>query len=188
MKRNGKRVIFFLLTLLLAVALENGFAQDSAYRIGSGDELEISVWKDPSLTRQLVVPPDGVISFPLIQDLKVSNLTVAELRDIMTKKISAYVPDANVTVILLKTPSMTASVVGKVNKPGQYPITQETDVMQILAMAGDLNPFAAGGSIVILRQEEGKSIKIPFNYNQVKKGKKLEQNIFLKRGDVVVVP
>jgi len=83
---------------------------------------------------------------------------------------------------------MTASVVGKVNKPGQYPITQETDVMQILAMAGDLNPFAAGGSIVILRQEEGKSIKIPFNYNQVKKGKKLEQNIFLKRGDVVVVP
>jgi len=91
-------------------------------------------------------------------------------------------------VILLRTPSMTASVVGKVNKPGQFPITQETDVMQILAMAGDLNPFAAGSRILILRKEDGKDIKIPFDYNEVKKGENLQQNIFLKRGDVVVVP
>ena len=191
MKRTGTPVILCLLCLLLAVTLGEAFAQSaqsSSYRIGAGDALEISVWKDQSLTREIVVPPDGVITFPLIQEVKVSDLTVAELRDIVTKKISSYVPDANVTVILLRTPSMTASVVGKVNKPGQFPITQETDVMQILAMAGDLNPFAAGGRILILRKENGKDIKIPFDYNEVKKGENLQQNIFLKRGDVVVVP
>jgi polysaccharide export outer membrane protein len=191
MKRIGTPVILCLLCLLLAVTLGEAFAQSaqsSSYRIGAGDALEISVWKDQSLTREIVVPPDGVITFPLIQEVKVSDLTVAELRDIVTKKISSYVPDANVTVILLRTPSMTASVVGKVNKPGQFPITQETDVMQILAMAGDLNPFAAGGRILILRKENGKDIKIPFDYNEVKKGENLQQNIFLKRGDVVVVP
>ncbi|WP_367360776.1 polysaccharide biosynthesis/export family protein [Syntrophus sp. (in: bacteria)] len=174
MKRIGTPVILCLLCLLLAVTLGEAFAQSaqsSSYRIGAGDALEISVWKDQSLTREIVVPPDGVITFPLIQEVKVSDLTVAELRDIVTKKISSYVPDANVTVILLRTPSMTASVVGKVNKPGQFPITQETDVMQILAMAGDLNPFAAGGRILILRKENGKDIKIPFDYNEVKKGK-----------------
>jgi len=191
MKRTGTPVILCLLCLLLAVIPGEAFAQSaqsSSYRIGAGDALEISVWKDQSLTREIVVPPDGVITFPLIQEVKVSDLTVAELRDIVTKKISAYVPDANVTVILLRTPSMTASVVGKVNKPGQFPITQETDVMQILAMAGDLNPFAAGGRILILRKENGKDIKIPFDFNEVKKGENLQQNIFLKRGDVVVVP
>ncbi|OPY90131.1 MAG: Polysialic acid transport protein KpsD precursor [Syntrophus sp. PtaU1.Bin208] len=188
MNKNGKFVISFLLSLLLVLTLKDAFAQSSSYRIGPGDALEISVWKDESLKRELVVPPDGVITFPLIQEVKVSDLTVAELRDIVTKKISVYVPDANVTVILLRTPSMTASVVGKVNKPGQFPITQETDVMQILAMAGDLNPFAAGSRILILRKEGGKDIKIPFDYHEVKKGENLQQNIFLKRGDVVVVP
>jgi len=189
MRRTGKFVVFCcLLSLLLVMTLKDASAQNSTYKIGTGDALEISVWKDQSLTREIVVPPDGVITFPLIQDVKVVNLTVAELRDVITKKISAYVPDANVTVILLRTPSMTASVVGKVNKPGQFPITQETDVMQILAMAGDLNPFAASSRILILRKEEGKDIKIPFDYSEVKKGENLQQNIYLKRGDVVVVP
>jgi len=83
---------------------------------------------------------------------------------------------------------MTAYVVGKINQPGQFPITLETNVMQILAMAGNLNPYAAGGRILILRQGKGESVKITFDYYEVKKGGKLEKNIFLKRGDMVIVP
>ncbi len=188
MNRKSKIVFFCIVFISFTVTLENVFAESNSYKINPGDTLEISVWKDESLTREIVVPPDGIISFPLIKDIAVSNLTVEELRDIARKKLSAYIPDANVTVILRNTPSMTAYVVGKVNKPGQFPITLETNVMQILAMAGDLNPYAAGSRILILRQEKGQNIKIPFDYNEVKKGDNLKQNIFLKRGDVVVVP
>lgn len=188
MKRSGKGIICCLVFVLFILSMENVFADINSYKISPGDSLEISVWKDPSLTRTLVVPPDGVISFPLIRDLDVSNLTVPELRDIVTKKLAAYVPDANVTVILLQTPSMTAYVMGKVNRPGQFPITTETSIMQILAMAGDLTPYAAGSKIFVLRREKGKNLKIPFDYNEVKKFENLQQNIFLKRGDVVVVP
>jgi polysaccharide export outer membrane protein len=118
----------------------------------------------------------------------VTELSVTELRDVVSKKLKEYVTDATVTVMLLNASSMTAYVVGKVNTPGQFPINMKTNVMQILAMAGDLNAFASPGNIIILRQEKGKPVKIPFNYNEVKKGKHLEQNIFLKRGDVIVVP
>lgn len=188
MNRRSKGIFYCLVFILFIMTLEDVFAETNSYKINPGDTLEISVWKDESLTREIVVPPDGIISFPLIKDIAVSNLTVEELRDIAKKKLSAYVPDANVTVILRSTPSMTAYVMGKVNKSGQFPITLETNVMQILAMAGDLNPYAAAGRILILRQEKGQSIKIPFDYNEVKKGENLKQNIFLKRGDVVVVP
>ncbi|ABC78191.1 polysaccharide biosynthesis/export family protein [Syntrophus aciditrophicus] len=188
MKKNSKGIICCLVSVLFVIVAGTVFAASSTYKISPGDSLEISVWKDQSLTRTLVVPPDGFISFPLIKDLDVSNLTVPELRDIVTKKLAAYVPDANVTVILLQTPSMTAYVMGKVNKPGQFPITTETTVLQILAMAGDLNPYAAGSKIFVLRHEKGKSTKIPFDYNEVKRFERLEQNIYLKRGDVVVVP
>jgi polysaccharide export outer membrane protein len=186
-----KRTIFFILLLFLAsLAIDSTItsAGENTYKIGPGDSIEVSVWKDENLTRQIIVPPDGVISFPLIGDIDVTELTIAELRDVVSKKLKGYVTDATATVMLLNAHSMTAYVVGKVNKPGQFPINMETNVMQILAMAEDLNAFASPGNIIILRQENGKDLKIPFDYNEVKKGKKLKQNIFLKRGDVVVVP
>jgi len=186
-----KKTVFFVLLLFLAsFAINNTatFAEESRYKIGPGDSVEISVWKDETLTRQMIVPPDGIIAFPLIGDIDVTELTVTKLRDVVSKKLKEYVTDATVTVMLLSANSMTAYAVGKVNTPGQYPINLKTNVMQFLAMAGDLNAFASPGNIIILRQEKGKSIKIPFDYNEVKKGKNLEQNIFLKRGDVVVVP
>ena len=174
--------------ILLSLISIQAFAQESAYNIWPGDTLEISVWKDESLSRQLIVPPDSKISFPLIKDIDVSRLTVPELRDIIKKRLSEFVPDATVTVILLKADSLTAYVIGKVNKPGQFPITMETNVMQILAMAGGLNPFASAKDIIILRKQNGNTIKLPFNYEEVKKGERLDQNIILNRGDVVVVP
>ena len=171
------------------VSARDGKNKDSSsYTIGAGDVLEISVWKDESLTRQLVVPPDGVISFPLIKDITVTNLTVSQLRHEITKRLEDFVPDATVTVMLMQINSLQAYVIGKVNKPGQFPINQDTTVMQVLAMAGGLNPFAAAGRIFILRQKNGRNIAIPFNYSEVVKGKNLEQNITLQRGDVVVIP
>jgi polysaccharide export outer membrane protein len=124
----------------------------------------------------------------LIGDIEATRLTVPELREVVTKRLSEYIPDPTVTVMLLGANSLRAYVIGKVNNPGQFPIGMESNVMQILSMAGGLNPFAASNKISILRQQEGKSIKIPFDYNEVKKGENLEQNILLIRGDVVVVP
>ena len=183
--------IFMRHIVLCAILLFSSaicFAAEKNYYIGPGDVLEVSVWKDENLSRQIVVPPDGSISFPLIDSIKVNNLTVAELKKILVQKLSEYVPDATVTVILLEINSLKAYVIGKVNTPGEFPINMETNVMQILSKAGGLNPFASRGNIKILRQANNKIVKIPFDYGEVEKGNNLEQNIFLKAGDVVVVP
>ncbi len=163
-------------------------AEEGRYLIGPGDVLEISVWKDESLSREVIVPPDGIVSFPLAGDIDVTRMTVTDLRDAVKKKLSEYIPDATVTVMLLSINSLRAYVIGKVNKPGEFPIFMDTHVMKILSMAGGLNPFASKGNILILRQENGKTVNIPFDYGDVEDGDNLEQNIVLKRGDVVVVP
>ena len=136
----------------------------------------------------MIVPPDGVISFPLIDNIRVTNLTVADLDKIITQKLSEFVPDVTVTVMLTEINSLKAFVIGKVNNPGMYGITLETNVMQILAQAGGLTPFASDGNIMILRQKSNQITKIPFDYGEVEKGKNLDQNILLQPGDVVVVP
>ncbi len=106
----------------------------------------------------------------------------------LTEKLSEYVPDATVTVILKQINSLRAYVIGKVNNPGVFPITMDTTVMQVLAMARGLNPFASAGNIHILRRRQNVTVRIPFNYKEVEKGENYEQNIILQRGDVVVVP
>jgi polysaccharide export outer membrane protein len=180
-------LIIFLLIFFIWIDSEVS-ARDEGYKIGPRDIIEISVWKDESLSREVLVPPDGVISFPLIGDIRVRNMTVAELREVVSKRLNEFVPDATVTVMLLQINSLAAYVIGKVNKPGIFPIDLETNVMQVLAMAGGLTPFASPGKILVLRQQDGKIAKLPFDYKQVEKGSNLEQNIILKRGDVVVVP
>ena len=186
MKNVGS--IIFICILLSLSAVSTSWAADQTYYIGAGDVLEISVWKDPELSRTVIVPPDGVISFPLIDNIRVTNLTVADLDKIITKKLSEFVPDVTVTVMLTEINSLKAYVIGKVNTPGIYDITLDTNVMQILAQAGGLTPFASDGNIMILRQKNNQINKIPFDYGEVEKGKNLEQNILLKPGDVVVVP
>lgn len=158
------------------------------YFIGPSDVLEISVWKDESLSRKLVVPPDGIISFPLIGEVDTHGLTVSDMRDVVTRKIKEYVPDAFVTVMILEINSLNTYIIGKVNKPGTYPIFLDTNVMQALSMAGGLNPFASEKHIQILRRVDDATQKINFNYKEVLNGKNLDQNIVLKRGDVIVVP
>lgn len=178
----------FITCLILTVSYLSAFAADNVYLIGPGDVLEISVWNEPDLTKELVVPPDGVLSFPLIDPIKVTNLSITALKKVVTKRLSEYVPDATVTVLLLGINSLKAYVIGKVKNPGEYPITLETTVLQILAKAGGLTPFASDGNIKILRKKNNKVINIPFDYGEVEKGKNLEQNIVLQIGDVVLVP
>jgi polysaccharide export outer membrane protein len=185
MKNIFLSILLFSLGLTINADASEG---ESIYRLRPGDEIEISVWKDESLSRQLIVPPDGFVSFPLIGDIDVNNVTISGLRKVVTGKLSEYVPDATVTVILLKISDPKAYVIGKVNKPGEFTITTNTNVMQILSMAGGLNPFASAGNTIILRRQQNLIMKIPFDYKKVEKGKNLEQNIILKPGDVVVVP
>jgi len=191
MKKAGLFFLFYLLIVLICpfnLIAKKVKGDIPYYTIGPGDILEISVWQDERLNRKVVVPPDGVISYPLIGDINVKGFTVADLRKIITERLKDYIPDAIVTVMLVEINNLKAYVIGKVNRPGEYPIDLDTNVMQILAMAGGLTPFADSDKIIILRKEGEKIIKIPFNYDEVAHGKKLEQNIILKRGDVVVVP
>ena len=184
MKMSARIVVGFLFMVLISQA---AFAAGD-YSVGPGDVLEISVWRDESLIRKVVVPPDGVISFPLIGDINANGMTIADIRKSVTQKLKEYVQDSVVTVMLLEINSMNAYVIGKVKTPGGFQILMDTNVMQMLSMAGGLTPFASEKNIHILRKEKNTTVKIPFNYSEVLKGENLGQNIVLQRGDVVVVP
>lgn len=159
-----------------------------AFHVGPGDILEISIWKDPDLSREVVVPPDNIISFPLIGDFDAKGMSVTQLRKIITTKLSEFIPDASVTVILKQINSLNVYVIGQVHKPGAFSINMEARVMQVLAQAQGLTPFASERDIHIMRYTAGGAQKIGFDYKEVLKGNKLEQDILLKRGDVIVVP
>ena len=158
------------------------------YSMGPQDAIEISVWKEPELTKQLVLRPDGKITYPLIGEVQAAGLTVKELQTEISKRLEKYVTDANVTVILLKAEHYKIYVTGKVNKPGDFVVGRPTTVMQAIAIAGGLTPFASPGSIVVLRNTGGKEEVYPFDYKAVARGQFLEQNRTLLPGDVVVVP
>lgn len=181
-------IIFLCGILFFGCFSVDASANERAYQIGPGDVLEISVWRDETLKRELVIPPDGFVAFPLIGDIDTADMTVSDLRKVVTERLSDYVPDATVTVMIVEINSLKAYVIGKVNNPGEFPITMDTSVMQILAMAHGLNPFASPGNIHVLRRKKNLTVKIPFNYKQVVAGKALEQNIILQKGDIVVVP
>ena len=158
------------------------------YVIGSGDVLDIAVWRDESLTKTVVVLPDGTIAFPLIGGVKAAGRTVEQLTEEIRRRLSGYVTDLTLSVEVRQANSMMIFVVGKVNSPGRHPISAPVNVLQALAMAGGVNPFAKKDDIKIFRQEEGKTVIYPFTYNEVSRGNRLEENIVLKRGDLIVVP
>lgn len=163
-------------------------AQEYQFFLGPGDVVEISVWGDESLTRQVLVRPDGNISFPLIGDVKTKGFTVESLRLKIEKLITEYVQDAPVTVLLTQLNSPRVFIVGKASRPGVYVMSDRMRVMQLLAMAGGLSPFADSNGILIIREEKGEQSIINFSYDKVESGKDLSQNIVLLPGDTVIVP
>jgi polysaccharide export outer membrane protein len=158
------------------------------YVIGPGDVLDISVWKEQALTKLVTVLPDGKISFPLIGATTAGGKTLDQLSKELEKKLSRFVPDLNLSVLVDQVNSMIVYVIGRVRNPGQFILNTNIDVMQALAMAGGLNPFAEEGNVKIFREAQGGKEIFDFDYDDVANGKKLEQNIMLKRGDVIVVP
>ena len=158
------------------------------YVIGPGDVLDISVWKEQALTKLVTVLPDGKISFPLVGAITAGGKNLNQLTKELEKKLSRFVPDLSLSVVVHQVNSHMVYVIGKVNKPGRFVLNSNIDVLQALAMAGGLNPFAEQGNIKIFR-EAGSGKKIfKFDYDDVAGGKKLEENIKLKRGDIIVVP
>ncbi len=158
------------------------------YGIQPGDVLTISVWKEEGLQSDVVVRPDGGISFPLVGDLRASGKSIKQLSALITERLAKYIPDPVVNVAIKTLAGNQVYVIGKVNKPGAFPITSYVDVMQALSMAGGATPFAALNDIKILRRTGGKQSAISFRYGDVEAGKKLDQNIMLQSGDIVVVP
>lgn len=158
------------------------------YIIDPGDVLDISVWKDEALTKVVTVLPDGKIAFPLIGEIVAQGKTVVQLTDELKSKISPFVPDPEITVVIQQTNSMLIYVIGKVNKPGRFAFNVEVDVLQALAMAGGFNPFAKRNKVKIFRRIGDQTQIFEFKYDEVSKGKELEQNIILGKGDVIVVP
>jgi polysaccharide export outer membrane protein len=161
---------------------------DPGYRLGAEDILLVSVWKDEQLTREVVVRPDGMFSFPLVGDIQAEDRTVEDIRGDLVKRLTKYIPNPNVSVAVTKVVSYKVYVVGRVNKPGEYLIGHYTDVLQALSLAGGLTPFAAENDIKVMRRVRGEQYAIPFRYGDLRKGRDLEQNIILQRGDVVMVP
>ena len=161
---------------------------DPAYRIGPEDGLEISVWRDETLKATVLVRPDGGISFPLVGDLMVAGRTAMQVREELVRRLEKFVPDAVVTVTVVRVSSYRIYVLGRVNKPGDYSLGREVDVLQALSIAGGMTPFAAEDGIRIIRKVDGQTTSIPFDYTRIAKRGDLSQNITLKSGDVLLVP
>jgi len=159
------------------------------YVIGLEDILSINIWKEPELSvKEVVVRPDGKISVPLIGDIQASDLTPMQLQERITERMKEYVAAPSVTIVVLRIGSRSVSIVGQVAKPGIYYLGSPMTVLELLARAGGIGPDAEEKKIAIVRNEGGKSVSYRFNYKDVSRGRKLEQNIELKNGDTVIVP
>jgi polysaccharide export outer membrane protein len=160
----------------------------AGYLIGTDDVLSIVFWKDKDMSADAQVRPDGRIALPLINEVQAAGLTPEQLREKIVEESKKYMEDASVTVVVRQINSRKAFITGEVYKPGTYPLTSPTTVMQLIAMAGGLREYADSKKIVIMRTENGQPVSLKFNYKDVIDGKNLHQNIQLKPGDTVVVP
>ncbi|MGH9509330.1 MAG: polysaccharide biosynthesis/export family protein [Terriglobales bacterium] len=163
-------------------------AESPDYAIGAEDLLNISVWKEPELSMVVPVRPDGSISLPLINDVNAVGLTPMQLAAHITARLKQYLAEPRVTVIVTQINSRRFYVLGEVGRPGAFPLLPNMTVLQALSTAGGFREFANPSKIYVLRNENGKAKKYPFNYKQVIAGKRIEQDIQLKPGDTVVVP
>ena len=185
--RLARRVLGHILVATIGLAAANVEAEEG-YRVQAGDVLAVSVWKEEGLEREVLVRPDGGLSFPLVGDIQASGKTVQSITEEIAARIGKFIPDPVVTVTIQQILGNKIYVIGKVNNPGQFIVNPNVDVMQALSMAGGMNPFASSNNIRILRRVDGKQQAIPFRYGDVEDGNDLAQNIMLRSGDIVVVP
>jgi polysaccharide export outer membrane protein len=164
-------------------------AADADYALNPGDILQITVWKEDGLDKEILVLPDGTVSFPLVGTLTARGKTVAQLQQEIKTKLATDIPDASVTVVVKTANGNVVDVIGQVNKPGEINTGHRVTVMQALSIAGGVTPYAATGKIKILRHgPDGKETAIVVPYNDIMKGESLDKDVILLPGDVVVVP
>jgi polysaccharide export outer membrane protein len=177
---------FFLLafSLFLTVICANA----DVYTVNPGDVLEVSVWNEEALQKEVRILPDGSVSFPLAGNLLVAGQSVTQIQAVLTEKLSAYIADPVVNVSVKATEGNTIYVLGQVKQPGQFVLGQPMDVLQALSLAGGLTAFAKANDIKVIRHIGDKSEAMEFEYNKVADGDKLENNYRLQSGDVVIVP
>src|SRR5208337_563700 len=161
----------------------NGFV------IGTEDILNINVWKEPEISRLVPVRPDGMITLPLVGEIMAKGQTPTQLQATITDELKKFMADPQVTVIVSEVHSLTFNIVGQVLKPGYYPLTRRMTVLDAIALAGGFQPFAKQKKIYVLRAAgNGKQVRLPFNYKDVIKGNRPDENIELQPRDTVVVP
>jgi polysaccharide export outer membrane protein len=174
--------------VLLIAALSAAHAQQSSYLVKPGDTLEISVWKEPDLQRQVLVRPDGAFSFPLVGEVDARGKTVADLNKLVAERLTKYISGAVVTIAVQEIKGNKIFVLGQVNKPGEFIVNPSVNIMQALSMAGGMTAFAATNDIIVLRGQGKEQTAMAFRYPEVVRGRRLETNIELIAGDIVVVP
>jgi len=164
-------------------------SHDDTYVIGADDVLSINVWKDAEVSRTVPVRSDGKISLPLAGEVQASGETPLQLEKALTAKLQGFISEPEVTVIVTEIRSQKFNILGQVSKPGTYPLTNASTVLDAIAIAGGFRDFAKQKSIYVLRQNpDGGQSRLPFNYKEVIKGKNSTQNIKLQPRDTIVVP
>ena len=181
-----KKILFTLLIGLMSIG--SALAVDATYRLKAGDALNISVWGEETLQKDTKVLPDGSITFPLAGRIDVAGATAAEVEKRVTAKLTTYLPDPQVTVVVVGTEGNRIFILGKVLTPGPVPLTGPMTVMQALSLTGGFDKFADLGAIKVLRNGKDGQIVLPIDYNALIKGQKLESNIVLNAGDTILVP
>lgn len=201
--------LFFLLTLLPVAAVAKAPAAASpadspasaesqvkiraegdpadAYAIGIGDVIEIAVWKNPDLTVTVPVRPDGRVSVPLLGDVQAAGMTPLALKQTLTEGFRQYVTAPGVSVVIKEINSQKVFVTGEVAKPGAYDLRPHTKLMQALALAGGLTPYAKG-KVIVLRDRQGKDHRFEMDLADIIKGRRPEDNIVLQAGDTLIFP
>ena len=181
-------VLLCMLTTSIWAAEKASAVPGGDYVIGPGDILDISVWKDEALTRQVAVLPDGKITFPLINEVVAGGKTVAQLKADLEKKLSRFAPGVDLSLLVSQVNSMLIYVIGRVNNPGRFVLNGNINALQALAMAGGFTEWAKKNKIKIFRETKDKTEVIPFSYDDIVKEKNIDSNIKLKRGDIIFVP
>jgi len=180
---------FILGTVLCTLMVAGAHVQaQGSYTVQPGDVLNVSVWKEPELEREVLVTPDGAFAFPLVGAVDARGKTITELQGAISYALSRFIADPVVTVTVEEINGNKVFVLGQVNKPGEFIVNPRVDVMQALSMAGGTTPFASLDGIRILRRSNGQLQALSFNYSDVAKGRNLSQNILLESGDLVLVP
>lgn len=181
---NKSALVFVILLLLGPV---RALAQEP-YLLNPGDILRISVWNEEALQQEVLVLPDGSISFPLVGILQVAGRSPAQVQEELGEKLSRLIPDPEINLTVLAVDGNSLFIIGKVNQPGRFPMTRPIDVVQALSLAGGFTPYAKQDSIQILRRNGKNQRIIRFDYTQIADGEALESNIILQSGDTIVVP